>query len=137
MVNGVTEYLLGDKTLQAGGSGIIISGTVLSLQVGGQTIVVAGTTEAIDGFLTQIPALVGLVTTTSGSLGGIIASLGGFATPTPISTETETGSGYSGPHPGPLTTSAYNGLVFTGAASTRWVNTWLIVGSMTLALLVE
>lgn len=64
IVNGATEYLLGNNNLKAGGSVITVSGTMTSLQAEGQTVVVGGTTEAVSVFLTQNSVLVGLLSST-------------------------------------------------------------------------
>lgn len=96
------EYVVasGSQTLVAGGSAITISGTVVSLQSGGSSVVIGGaTTEALSAFLGS--------TTTTGSLGGVIASIGGYATSSESAGSSSTGL------------STYNGTAFTGKATKR------------------
>jgi hypothetical protein len=89
VVDGTSQYLIASQTLVAGGPAITVSGTVVSLQSGGQSIVVGSSTEAISSF----------VGATSSGLGGAIVSIGGFTSS------------------GPVSTTGYNGTVFTGATS--------------------
>lgn len=87
--------MIGSQTLAAGASAITVSGTVLSLQAGGSSVVVGGsggtTTEAVSKVLS---------TGVSSSVGGIIASVGGFGS-----------SAAAG------STGGFNGTTFTGAAA--------------------
>jgi hypothetical protein len=70
------KHIVASQTLIAGGPAITISGTVISLQAAGSSVVVDGQTEALSAFM-------GVSTTT---LGGIIATIGGFGTPTTTAT---------------------------------------------------
>jgi hypothetical protein len=75
----ILEIIIEGQTLKAGGSAITVWATVMSLETGGYTVVVGGKTEPVG----QLVA-----TSTTKGLGGIIASLGGFAeTPTLSSTQ--------------------------------------------------
>jgi hypothetical protein len=91
----VLEIIIEDQTLKAGGPAITVSGTVMSLETGGYTVVVGGKTEPVS-------ELVG--TSTTKGLGGIIASLGGFAETPTLSSTQPTGTQIEG----------FNGLIFTG-----------------------
>jgi hypothetical protein len=126
-IDGITEYVLGSQTLVAGGAPLTISGTVVSLELGGQSVVVAGSTEAMAAFWKQNTGLAGPIATSSAGLGGIIATLGGFATPT------STSVGYTGPMVG-----EYNGTVFLGSAVNNQNNVLLagcLLGFASLAVL--
>jgi hypothetical protein len=91
IINGVTQhfvqpgsstYIIGSQTLIAGSPAITVSGTKVSLMPGGSSVIVGGTTEAVDGFI------VGSTGTSISGIGGVIMSLGGFATPTSQSGKT-------------------------------------------------
>jgi len=91
IINGVTQhfvqpgsstYIIGSQTLIAGSPAITVSGTKVSLMPGGSSVVVGGTTEAVDGFIA------GSTRTSISGIGGVIMSLGGFATPTSASGKT-------------------------------------------------
>lgn len=69
-------------------------------------MVVAGSIEDVASFLEQNTELAGPIYATSAGLGGIIATLGGFATPS------STTAGYIGPMVG-----GNNGTVFLGSAA--------------------
>lgn len=133
VVDGSTEYLIGGQTLKAGGQAITVSGTEVSLELNGQTVVVAGSTEPLGSFWAQNTGLVGYVESTSQGLGGIIATLGGFATPT------STLMGYTGPeYTGTATNSGYQGPMFFGAATRQNVDVLLVgiaVGAVALLVL--
>ena len=90
-------------------------------------MVVAGSTEAVTSFLEQNTGFAGPVSTSSAGLGGITATLGGFATP--ISTSV----GYTVPMVG-----RYNGSVFLDSAANNRSNgllTGCLLGFGSLAFL--
>ena len=108
-----TQYLLGSQTLVAGAAAITVSGETISLQAGGASVVIDGsTTQAISAFITT--AAGGSVKTVA-SIGGIIASLGGF--PTPTSSYIQVGGTSNG--------SNYNGTMFLGVGSRKEVSVWV------------
>jgi hypothetical protein len=95
------EYIVASQTLVPGGSAITVSGTVVSLQAQGSSVVVRAKTEALSAFLGS------KTTTLAGGLGGMIVSIGGFAT-----------RGSSSSSFAQYTTGArpFNGTVFLGQA---------------------
>jgi hypothetical protein len=99
----VPEYLLGAMTLSAGGPAVMVSGTVYSLAPPGSFVVVDGTTRAV-GAISGIATPVTSEWSQSQGIGGIIATLGGFA-----SSSTTTVPSLIG--------GSWNGSVFTGRAA--------------------
>ena len=124
------EYLVGTQTLKAGGPAITASGKAISLASGGSIVVVDGITEAFTALLgAATPTGNPSATTTPGQgLGGIIASVGGFATPITTSEGTAAGGGF-------------NGTVFTSASNlmkesrSNWVMWWML-GIVAVAFLI-
>lgn len=92
-------YVIGTQTLAPGGPAITVSGTVYSLESGGSSVVVGGSTTALT-------ALEG---SSSGGLGNIIVTVGGFETPSVIS---------SNP------TGGFDGTTFNGAAAKSMKTSW-------------
>jgi hypothetical protein len=99
IINGVTQkfvqpgsstYIIGSQTLIAGSPAITVSGTKVSLMPGGSSVIVGGTTEAVDGFIA------GSTRTSISGIGGVIMSLGGFATPASESGKTSPTVGSNG-----------------------------------------
>jgi len=120
-----SAYVIGSQTLVAG-SAATISGTVVSLQAGGSSVVVGGTTaplsqylavptSAIAGGQTQAPnSPVGAPAGSSG-VAGIIASIGGFDTPSTMSS-----AGSSGTNNG----SSNGTTMFLGSAASIGRSVW-------------
>lgn len=109
-----SAILFGSQTLKAGAPPITLSGTVVSLMEGGSSIVVGTVTQAVSAFLGNAGA-----TTAYNGLGGVIASLGGFATPvTSSTTNSLVGSAaveYNG----------YNGTTFLGGGQKITSSIWI------------
>ena len=74
------EYVVGSQTLKAGGPAITVSGTVVSLLSGGLSAVVGGTTTVAAAAVAGAKQTLVTETQATGqvSLGGVIASVGGF-----------------------------------------------------------
>jgi hypothetical protein len=123
-------YLVGSQTLEAGGSAITISGSVLSLLPGGSNVILDGTTTAVS-VLSGATSTILTASAATGEidLGGVIASVGGFASvgvggsvdgdeggngalnTTLSGVIVETGS--------PSSVFGYNGTMFTGMAASK------------------
>jgi len=142
------EYLIGPQTLVPGGVATVsMSGSAVqvSLLAGGSSVVIVGP----DGKKTM-PASVLIgegatsteVLVTETGLGGIIASVGGFAGAT---TEAVTSQSLYVLVPGASTVGAFNGTIFTGEGSSIsrrersvWVAWWgllLGLGAVSVVLL--
>jgi hypothetical protein len=106
----ISTYQVGTQTLVAGAPGITVSGTTIGLQAGGSSVVI-GTVTQPASILYNTPATVSGTVNSSGNsgstvvngqtvtasssaqstgIGGVIISLGGFATPSSSSAATTT-----------------------------------------------
>lgn len=139
------EYLIGSQTLSVGGIATVsISGSTMqvSLLAGGSSVVIGGTTTMPASMLISEGAKSTEVLVTETGLGGIIASLGGFATRSAGATNTNTSPSPYVFAPGASGVSAFNGTIFTGSASsisrredTLWVAWWrLLLGLGTVGV---
>ena len=94
------EYIISSQTLRANGPAITVAGTVISLLPGATSVLVGTHTVALSG-------LIGATTNTVASIGGIIISVGGFATNAYTSTASVTATGNGN----------YNGTLHLGGAA--------------------
>lgn len=74
ITSSTTAYIVGSQTLVPGAPAITVSGTTISLETDGSSVVAGGSTQALGSFLGSSTG-----TAVVGGLGGVIATIGGFA----------------------------------------------------------
>lgn len=96
------EYIVSSQTLRPNGPAITVGGTVISFLPGASNVLVGTSTVALSD-------LIGVTTTSLANIGGIIATIGGFATDSDPAAATQSATGTG--------SGNYNGTMFFGGAA--------------------